>query len=203
VKIGAFIFLFLSICLCHASGQELIYDVIKGDEKIGEVVAQKTISGPKVHYTIRSKVEISVFFTVIIESTFASMYQNGHLDKARTVNKRDGKVKEYSSIDWTGEAYDIVRDGNMMTFGIPSQIRYSLNAMYFNEPLNRTKVFSERFGEYVPLKKIDSHKYRISLPGGGTNVYTFMRGYCSHVYVEHWLADVEFVLQNLPPATKS
>ena len=195
--------IFFCLSINGLVGQKLTYDVLKDGKKIGEVIASKSQNDDKVHYAIKSSVEVTIFFSVLIESSFVSMYQSGFLQKARTINKRDGKMKEYSSVDWTGEAYDIVRDGKMMTFGIPSQVRSSLNAMYFKEPVGRKKIFSERFGEYVPLRPLGKAMYQIELPGGGSNIYTFKEGYCSHVLVQHWLADVEFVLRSKSPNGKS
>ena len=198
-----FILLFSLVASLSAHAQTLIYDVVKGGEKIGELKALKNTEGRVTKYALTSKVTVSIFIDVVIESAFKSTYKSGYLYSGSTTNKRDGKVKEYNTLEWNGEAYDISQNGNMMTFATPKKIFYSLNAMYFKEPSRSGRIFSERYGKYLMLKKVGSHKFELDVPGGGSNVYSYKNGICTHVLVDHFLATVEFRLQKSSIITKS
>lgn len=195
--------LFLSqFVLAQDASQTLTYDVIKDGEIIGFVKAQKLTEAKAIRFTMKSKVTVSIFFDVEIGSLFQSNYYNGYLINANTKNTRDGDVKESSKMVWDGTKYVFTKDGKKSNLKT-KKIYYSLTSMYFKEPKRISRIFSERFGRYLPLKMTSNRTYELSLPNGSKNYYTYNEdGICTEVKVEHFLATVYFRLQKPPVAQK-
>jgi hypothetical protein len=61
---------------------------------------------------------------------------------------------------------------------------------------NITKVYSDNYQKLLDLKKVDEHKYRLTLPDGNYNYYTYRDGVCCKVDVERTFFTLQFVLRD-------
>ena len=73
-------------------------------------------------------------------------------------------------------------------------IDYDLVCLYFREPVNITKVYSDTHGTFLNLRNIGPHKYELILPDGKKNIYTYQFGICTEVQVTQFFSKVYFKL---------
>jgi hypothetical protein len=106
----------------------------------------------------------------------------------------NGNEKERSWTVLEDEGYQIYVDGREVNNDEPV-IPYSIIVMYFQEPQSQIdKVFSERFGQNVPMSKAGPRSYKLSLPNGYSSTYNYdSKGVCESVDVETKWADLNFV----------
>ena len=57
--------------------------------------------------------------------------------------------------------------------------------LYFQEPFNKQIVYSDNFQQFLTIEQVDLHRYKIVLPDGNYNYYTFTDGLCSTVELHH------------------
>jgi hypothetical protein len=154
--------------------QKLKYDVYLLGNKIGETTVERRDSAGIKHYILRSKTDAKVLFVekksamstdVLYDKEgkmFAAFFQNiKNEDKflTQTLCKNDKLT-----IDKDGEKTEI-----------PGAVNFSSILLYFSEPKNLQKVFSERVGQFFEIVKQADGTYLASLDGHSA-VYTYKAG---------------------------
>jgi hypothetical protein len=75
-----------------------------------------------------------------------------------------------------------------------SSISFSVGLLYHYEPQNKSSIFSERLGAYVPIKATGTSVYEMRQPDGKTNVFTYRNGICTEMQTEMMASRVKFKL---------
>ena len=75
-------------------------------------------------------------------------------------------------------------------------ISYNMLSLYSKEPVNISTVYSDNFEKFLSIQKLDTHKYRITLPDDNYNIYHYIDGVLNRVEVHHTFYTVNFVLVN-------
>lgn len=176
-----------------AQTQVLTYDVLRNNKVIGIIKAVK-----RVHLNVTEfKVESDVNFDLLIEYHIYSIMQaafNGeHLNKSSLLRKVNGKEKTNMNIVWQQDKYLIKDKSTTATLG--EKIKFSTACLMNIEPLNKTKIFSENFKQFIPVKQVKPHEYELRLPDGNRNVYKYENGICVWATVETSLSDAQFRLK--------
>lgn len=179
-----------------SSAQQLNYEVFKGNKQIGEMVVKRQKTGDKEVYSSDSQMKVSFIVSVDLRFVYNATFQNGLIQKSTTQNFRNGDLHDESIGKRVGASYQVEREGE--TFTVDSPIDYCILTTYYKEPIGRTEIYSERWGAFIPVKKIDKNKYELSLPNGNENYMTYSNGICTEMEVNHMLATIKFKLVGHP-----
>ncbi len=167
-----------------AAGQQLAYDVIRGGEIIGKIVITRYETDSSTHMKLFSRVKSSLLVRINVDSWEESEFRNGRLINSslrRVINGRN-QINRY--IKWNKNNYQICDDGKQVM--IQSEpITHNIVRLYFVEPVNETRIFSESEKRWVPIQKAGDHHYRIMLSGGNYNEFFYRDGICSRVTVNN------------------
>ncbi|GAB3985687.1 hypothetical protein GCM10028807_01480 [Spirosoma daeguense] len=130
--------------------------------RVGTLTASRQPqSGNQTVYTIVSDVKISLLvYTVKIYYKAVSRFEGKKLIAA-TVDARTNRGDYSTKIDWKGDHYDIVANQykyNRQTTETQN-IDFSSSLLYFYEPIGRTKVFAEYFGDYFVMNRTKPGTY--------------------------------------------
>ncbi len=189
----------LFICLVTlwnpVSSQKIVFDAFRDGDKVGALKVNRECEGSICQYHLNNKVTIKMLITVDVELDFQCMFKDGKLKRADTKQLRNGNVKENSYLSWEENKYLYAMGKDTTELNLP-QTSYSTNLMYFEEPVNRTEVFSERFGKLLGLREIDPHTYELSLPDNSKNVFYYKDGRCERILIKHFLGNVNLVRVN-------
>jgi len=177
----------LSLVLCCGSmaafSQERLFDVIRNNDNVGMLKASSTNTAMGLLLYIESKVKVWAVINIKVNSNQSSLYKDGILKKAAVLRTVNGSTKVNNNILWRPVGYICMKkDGDTVTH--KEDIRFSIASLYFTEPVNIAKVYSETALAFVPLKKTAVHTYEVSLPDGNKNYYTYENGLCTHVKAE-------------------
>ena len=175
--------------------QNLVYDGYKGDDHIGSMTVTRKKSGDNWIYTSDAKVSVSFLLSFDLQFTYKAVFANGKLVSSWIKNYRDGKLTDHSSGELMGPDFHIMHNGDKKVL-YKANIDYCILKSYFEEPIGRKEIFSERWGEYIPAKEIEKGKYQVKLPNGNTNYFTYKNGTCKELELNHMLASVRFVLRD-------
>jgi hypothetical protein len=174
--------------------QVRLYKVIyKGDE-VGTLRFKQLVTGDSVHYKMSSDVQTRFIFRIHVKSTEEAVFKNGKLLYSavnRTVNGNE-KVRRQTLA--ANNVYHLKREGKASIFN-NANIQYNLIRLYSMEPVNINKVYSDNFQQYLPVIKAGAHKYKVELPDGNYNYYTYNNGICSKVDVHHSLYTMQMILR--------
>lgn len=158
-----------------ASVQNFSYDVFIDGKPIGSHAISKTeISG-----TTNFRVENHTAAGLIRRSEHKFVMLTS-FDQAKFVSSDmktfvDQKLESSSLIHWDGQHY-VKQDGEQLTEIQSGMVTYSSPCMFFEEPMNRTTLFYEKYGLELPVADLGNHKYEVKLPNGAKERYTYKDG---------------------------
>jgi uncharacterized protein DUF6134 len=190
--------LLLILCITYTDSlaQEKInvYTVRYKGEDVGTVKLKQRVNADTVAYQIISDVKTRFIFTIRVKSFEESVFQNGKLvfsTVSRTVN---GNEKANKQTRCGNGLYTLYGDGKSATLKHEG-IAYNMMRLYWVEPLNIQKVYSDNYQQFLVITKIKAHTYKVQLPDGNYNYYSYMNGICSKVEVFSSLYDMQMIIR--------
>jgi len=183
LKLFVFAICLLGCTVLALAQQEKIYDVIRKDDKVGTLKATFTNTPMGQLYYIVSKVKVWVVINVKINYDQSNLFKNGLLDKAGIIRTVNGSTKVNNNIMRTPAGYVCMKkDGD--TVMLKEEIRHTVATLYFAEPVNITRVYSENSLRFLTVKNTGPHIYELTLSDGKKNYYTYKNGQCTKVQAE-------------------
>lgn len=171
----------------------LNYSIIKDDKTIGNIRVERSLKDDVTQYLFESRAKVKILYSIEIYDKMDVTFKQNILQQAKLYRTMNGKLKVNNAAVWNGNSYHL-SDKDGANGSLKQSIFCSTASLYFNEPGNIKSVFSEKFQKMIPIQKIDSRKYRISLPNGNTTTYTYSSGICTLVEASTDFANLKFVL---------
>ncbi len=179
MKLTGFILLFLFIPLL-GNGQVLHYDVIKGNKVIGNLDVSRSNKNGRQTIRINSHVEYRILISFEVNFSLEETFVKNVLLEGKAMNTLNGVTQKETEIRKTDNGYTLVLGGTPTN--IYDEIRYSVSEVYFREPVNIDRAFSQHFGKFVYFEKTGDHQYQLDSPDG-ENEYTYENGVCTEVEI--------------------
>lgn len=139
-----------------------------------------------------SDVTFRILFAFTHQFTLYEKFTNGQLNWGKALSTLSGRTQKDSKIVAIKDDYLLTLGG--VTVPINEEIDYSVSQIYFTEPHDGQRVFSQQFGKFITFKKVAEHKYLMPSPDGD-NYYSYVNGICVDVQVERDFANFTFVMQ--------
>ena len=124
----------------------------------------------------------------------AAAYEDGIMVYSSYYQKQNGSDKANKMTISSGKSYKLTDNGVSKIISCPP-IRYSTLLLFTNIPETIYQVYSDNFQKLLDIKKVEENKYRLTLPDGNYNYYTYKNGVCSKVDIERTFFTVQFVLR--------
>lgn len=165
----------------HGNAQYQLYEVVVGDRLMGELKAYSPVVKDNITYLrVIAEVDIPLFGrTIDVQNEF----QDQRLLSAKARKLVDAELKEEVLTAISGKGYAVtfnqIRKKRAATFN--ESIGFTALMLYYKEPVNVRKVYSERLGEMATVTKIGHGKYELRLPDGKKTIYTYKDGACIHI----------------------
>lgn len=152
----------------NASSDLQQFKIVMGKNRIGSYEARRQKDGGETTYTAKSETVVSFFGKIRIKYGLVCTYRDGQLVNSEMRSYKNGNLKKETLVKWGGDQYAINADGKKSTLNQP--IKKSSIQLYFEEPEDQTKVFSESQGKFKQVNKVSSNQYTLSDIGddGGT-----------------------------------
>ncbi len=196
--VGIIVLSFILCSLSHSNyGQELTYTINLRGGKIGEVNATRKVQSGKEIYEVISDVTFKVLWKSYnrvtenyltfengqIQSSLAAVYMNKTKEDSAAMHLINDK---YSCYLFPDKKYEIEN----------AKIDFFAAKLYFEEPINVKSVFTERFLEYSPLTHLGNNQYKLSLPNGKENIYTYKNGILVEVLIDRTWFVLKFEIED-------
>ena len=178
----------------YAQERKLMYDVIKNGNVIGEIILNELIKDEKKMLSLTSDVKTRFIFSFSDYATETASFKDGIMMYSSFYQKQNGSDKAKKMTILSGQSYKLIDDGvsKLISCG---PIRYNMLLLYTNIPETIYKVYSDNFQKLLDIKKVEENKFRLTLPDGNYNYYTYKNGVCSQVDIERTFFTVQFVLR--------
>jgi hypothetical protein len=142
--------------------------------KIGEATIEKKDSGGTMHYMLRSNTEAKMLFIDKKSNMSTNVWfdREGKFLSSFFQNIKDDETLLTKTI-WESSKLRVDKNGEKSEY--PGPINFSSVLLYFGEPKNLQKVFSERAGKFFEMIRQTDGTYLATLDGHSA-VYTYSAG---------------------------
>jgi hypothetical protein len=163
-------------------GQIHNYEIRVANHIVGNVNARSKQTGTVKNISIQSDVDIKLLAKFHLDITCD--FDNNLMTRSRVIKtsaRNNGENKAITTLR-EGKSYSITQNGEK-TMLSNTDILHSVSELYFIEPRQITRIYSETLGAIVPLTALGNGLYELSLPDGKKNVYKYEKGVLVQVEV--------------------
>lgn len=187
---------FNSLLLHYSMAQQksLHYDVERNGNKIGYLTVKETIKDNKTFIELQSEVKTRFIFSYSNYTAESVLIENGNMFSSNYYQKENGK-ETINSITEDGNYFKLVSNGHVDLQNF-SPVHNNYLQLFCHFPGTETKIYSNHYQGFLDVKKISENKYRVSLPDGNYNYYSYENGVCTLVDVERTFFTIHFVLKD-------
>lgn len=192
--LGLLILAFITSIFALSQEKQMEYQVKRNGSVIGKILLSRNCHGNRTILKMDSEIKIRFILTFRAKAHEEAVYDNGIMTSSSIYRKMNGDVKadiKTKALDSNYTVFKGSRTEKLNHF----PIRYNMLSIYWTEPVNIQKVYSDNFQQHVDIQKISQHHYRIKFPDGNYNEYFYTNGICSKVEVHHSLYRASFELK--------
>lgn len=180
---------FLFAITSAAQEKTVNYNVLRNGDIIGQMQFYQKTTNNDVYLKISSEVKTRLIFGIDIKTEEGSHFKNGKLISSYVKRHVNGKEKANKTTQLVDTSYRTLAENKKGQIK-QQDIEYNLMLLYSKEPAEENHVYSDSFQQFLVIKKIKNHSYRIVLPDGNYNDYHFLNGICQKVELHHSLFTV-------------
>jgi hypothetical protein len=171
----------LIACNSIVHAQTNNYEVRYGNRPIGNITATCKTTGSQKSIAIQSNVDMKLFGKVNLDIT--AEFDNNVLTHSKVLRKT-GKPNDDKTVTTQkeGKNYTVIQNGDKSMLN-NTEILHSVSELYFIEPKQITKIFSETQGVFLVLTSLGNGEYELALPDGKKNVYKYEKGVLTQVEI--------------------
>jgi hypothetical protein len=171
-----------------------MYDVMRNGKIIGNISFVELVSGQKKFLSMTSDVKTRFIFAFSDNTAETAAYDDGIMVYSSFFQKQTGSGTANKTTIASGKFYKLTDAGETKLISV-NPIRYNMLLLYTTMPEGIEKVYSANFQKHLEIKKIEENKYRLTLPDGKFNYYTYKNGICTKVEIIRSLFTLQFVLR--------
>ncbi|NML35751.1 hypothetical protein HHL17_00950 [Chitinophaga sp. G-6-1-13] len=170
--------------------QTTTFEVRIANHAVGTIEAQRKVSGSAKSITIKTRIQTLL---ARINSDILNEYDNNVLTLAKStrVAGKKGEDKE-TTTRRNGNDYTVMLNGARSVID-NTEIAHCVADLYFSEPKQVSRIFSEALGKFLPLHPLGSGQYELVLPEGKKNIYKYSNGVLTEVEVNHTFGRALFI----------
>ena len=190
------LFLLLTAFQTKAQTKELHYQILRGYDVVGNIQFTETdysgVKKMKMESQVKGKILFISYSGMAKEET---IFRDGVLIQSSIYRRMNGKEKINKQHQAVKNQY-VIRTGEKTDVAGIYPITYNMLSLYSAEPVNISKVYSDNFQAFIPIKNMGDHQYKISLPNGDTNYYHYKDGILAKVTANSTWYSVTILLKS-------
>ncbi|TWO33276.1 hypothetical protein E1J38_005105 [Seonamhaeicola sediminis] len=153
---------------------------MKNNKSVGSITIKREKLGNSIAYTLSSKIKAKFIVEFDIEAEEKSIYKEGALVYSSIFRKLNDKVKLNQSLSLVEGQY--VLKSLDATEALSLNVIYrNLITLFFNEPINVKKIYSDKFKKMISIIPLGNGKYKINFSHNTSNVYHYENGKCTMI----------------------
>lgn len=168
---------FLLFCSLGPTAQleNFNYDVLIDGRPVGTYTASRTEANGVSIFRVETNTAAGLIRRSEIKSVMLSSYKDSKMMSTDIKTWVDNKLESSSVLFWDGNQY-VKRDGDELSEICSDMVSYSSACVYFEEPFGRTALFYENYGRNLQVVNLGNHQYKVGLPNGSVEFYTYEKG---------------------------
>ena len=191
--IGFLLLMLLKLASLKAQDKRLQYNIVRNGKVIGWTKLTKTSTDQQVDIKLQSEAKTRFVFQFVVRAIEEVVFNNGTLVYSSQFRKLNADVKENKSMKLTSNGYQLYKGKDVQAMSIRA-VRQHMLALYFEEPKQGDRFYSDSFQQFLDVEKIADGGYKIKLPDGNTCCYYYKNGICTNVKIDHRFYAAELML---------
>jgi hypothetical protein len=183
----------LKIISLHAQQTELQYSIIRNGKTIGWTKLTRINTNEQVSIRMESEVKARFIFQFIISAIEIAGFHGGNLVYSSQYRKFNGEIQEDKVMRLTSSGYEVYKGDDTQRLTCPI-LHFHMLCLYFEEPKQDSKVYSDHFQRELTLERMSDGGYRLRLPDGNSCCYYYQNGICKKVKIDQRFYSAEMVL---------
>ncbi|WP_282179951.1 DUF6134 family protein [Maribacter stanieri] len=178
----------------NASKNTLTFDIINKNEVIGNLKATKTSTDTKTHYQSVTTISTKILKEIKVNYKYDVTYERNKLKKANVYI--DVNDKPYADIltNWEAKHYQITKNDKKEKV-VEDEINYATILLYFNEPIDIERCYSEQDGSFNTIVPLGNHTYKKINAKNHENIYYYKNGFLQKAEINGGLVKFEIIAQ--------
>ena len=171
-----------------------LFDIIHKEKVIGSLKASKTIKDSKVHYHSVTSISTRIIKEIDVNYMFNVTYEDKKLMRANVLI--DVNDKPYADIltNWEIDYYQISKN-DKKELVVEEEINYATILLYFDEPINVKRCYSEQDGSFNTIEVLGNHSYKKINSKNHENIYYYKNGFLEKAEINGGLVKFNIVAQ--------
>ncbi|CAM4302106.1 DUF6134 family protein [Zobellia nedashkovskayae] len=152
----------------------LHYDIVMKDKIIGSLDTHQKTKGNVTTYQSFTSIKTRLLTTIEVDYKYDVTFSKAMLKKAKVSIVVNSREHAETSTLWKNTQYQIIKNKKEST--LQDSIQYTTVLMYFKEPKNIKKCYSEQDGTMNTIVSLGNHKYKKINANGKENMYFYENG---------------------------
>ncbi|MDB5273893.1 MAG: hypothetical protein JWO58_2260 [Chitinophagaceae bacterium] len=169
------------------------YDIFVAENNIGKVTASKNVNGSMTTYSVQTNLSFKLLETYDVNYQLSSTYKNNYLVESALKNMVNGSLQDNVHIKWDGTQY--TGQANQKNILIKEKINQSIAKLYFQEPVDVKRVFSEKYMSFENITTDTPGDYVLHLGDGNKSHYIYNNKVCTDVISTKSFFKIQFKLR--------
>jgi hypothetical protein len=179
----------------QAQNKLLTYRILRDDNLVGTLRFSENILNGTDSLKMESNVKTKFVFTFKALIRESATFSNGVLLRSSIYRQFNGSEK-VNKQHQAGNGQYLISQGNKTRVLAQYPISYNMLSFYSREPETISRVYSDKFEAFLAIQKVNAHQYKVTLPDGNYNLYSYQRGVLSQMEVHHSMYSAKIVLTN-------
>ncbi|WP_244156209.1 DUF6134 family protein [Maribacter ulvicola] len=172
----------------------LSFNIIHKDKIVGKLQAIKTTRNSKVNYQSITTINARIIKEIEVNYKYDVTYENNLLKKANVLIDVNNKPHTDITTNWKGNHYQISKNSKKEKV-VEGDITYTTILLYFKEPINIEKCYSEQDGSFNTIVPLGNHVYKKINAKDQENIYHYEDGILKKAKINGGLVNFEIVAQ--------
>ncbi len=177
------------------SGEKEIanYIVYLDEKPVGKLMTSQYIDDGNTHYHLSSEVYVNYIVDVEIKELIEETFVQKCLNKSTHTRFINGSLKENNNLYWNGYEY-ISPESETEPGSIKEIITGTTLSVYFEEPKNKSQLYSQSKRKLLPLYYDGNNTYTLQLTDEKQTFFKYASGKLIEVDSESFWGRVKFKL---------
>lgn len=172
------------------NAQTMVYSITSNKKPLGQITVSKKQVNDLLKVEVVSQVNVKILINIDLKYNLDATYKNGELVKSSVSTFANGKPHSSSVTEKTARGYRITKDDDISSF--LNQIHYSGAMLYWKEPNNVSKIYSEIDNIEKTIKKAGPGHYQLSEgKNKQSNDYYYQNGTLKKAVIKHAIMTFE------------
>lgn len=191
-----YLFLF-SFIICQfnfprTSEKKLSFDMIWRGKSVGTLYATQKNIDSKTYYQSSTNIQIKFIKTFDINYEYDVVFDNQILQTAHVDINYNGNNHAQADTKRKNDEYQVTKDGKLeATF--KEIVQYSTISMYFKEPINIKRCYSEQEGDFNTITHLGNSKYKKVNSKGKESFFFYKNGSLEKAIIDGGIVSFEMV----------